>query len=833
MVCMKMKKIKWKAALSVLLAAVMCFPPAANLQAANCTGEVGGYSATKISHPNKPVQTADGIVDYVGDGVVSGSDQGQGDRGQNYSWAAIEYGDYMYVATCYNAMGNTLTLMDSVLGNNFDPEEMTALLNVMYNGAFYTGEEDGGNPGGILIKVNVNTGEVTLLMSKATTGEQCLLRNACEYQGKLYFCGSVNSLPSIYQLDPETDEHTLVYQGMTMQDYYQGYLAGICTGIRGLCEFNGQLIVSCVTKEGPLILSSTHPWDGQEAFTQIASQEDLFNYPAYHYEDSIYGGSIWEMVDFNGSLYVSICTGTPDNMPDENTMQSFALVRGDQDESGAWTWTSVIGDQENDNAKYTFGIDPDRTRAGAGVLQVYGDYLYIGEYNDEEIALENVLFDIDFDFVNENLRQSVGLYRMDKNEDIELIVGDPTEMFPEGGISGLGSGFGRHENQYIWRMTEYDGKLFVGTFDTSSLLEPVGQFFNGDMENMTQEEWEQLIEFIRALLELQQHTGEIGPQSVAGVEEGDFEAARMKRLNDLYEEYTDAELAVLLMDAAEQAPDESEPVSISLEELLDIIEGVLTCGSYMSTATRGFDLYVTEDGVNFETITVDGFGDPYNHGLRVYAKTDAGLCIGTANPFYGTQLWKIEENNCPSAQFTDIDPDSWYHESVDYCIENGLMNGTSETTFSPDETMTRGQLVTILWRLEGSPEPSGPSPFTDLYQDWYMKAVAWAAENGVVQGISATEFNPEGAINRQDLAVILYRYTENVLMGDVSDRADLTGFPDYDQVADYAQDALAWANAAGLIQGAQEDDTILLYPQRSATRAEAAAVMMRFCENVK
>ena len=87
-------------------------------------------------------------------------------------------------------------------------------------------------------------------MSKATTGENCLFRNACEYEGKLYFCGSVNSLPCIYQVDPETDVCKLVYQGMTRQDYIEGYLAGICTGIRGLCEFNGQLIVSCVTKRG-------------------------------------------------------------------------------------------------------------------------------------------------------------------------------------------------------------------------------------------------------------------------------------------------------------------------------------------------------------------------------------------------------------------------------------------------------------------------------------------------------------------------------------------------------------------------------------------------------
>ena len=90
------------------------------------------------------------------------------------------------------------------MGQHFDPETMTAVLNVLYNGAFYTGEEDGGSAGGVLVKVNVVTGEVKLLMSKATTGENCLFRNACEYEGKLYFCGSVNSLPCIYQVDPET-----------------------------------------------------------------------------------------------------------------------------------------------------------------------------------------------------------------------------------------------------------------------------------------------------------------------------------------------------------------------------------------------------------------------------------------------------------------------------------------------------------------------------------------------------------------------------------------------------------------------------------------------------
>lgn len=908
----------WKPVLCLLLVLAICCSVTVGVAAATYTDSSGTYQHTKISHEETPVKSVDGIVDYIGDGVVSAADEGQGDRGQSYSWAAIAHGDDVYVSTCYNAMGNTLTLMDSALGQHFDPETMTAVLNVLYNGAFYTGEEDGGSAGGVLVKVNVVTGEVKLLMSKATTGENCLFRNACEYEGKLYFCGSVNSLPCIYQVDPETDVCKLVYQGMTRQDYIEGYLAGICTGIRGLCEFNGQLIVSCVTKEGPQILSSTHPWDGQEAFTQIAGQEDLFGYPAFHYEDSIYGGSIWEMVNFNESLYVSICTGTPENMPDENTMQSFALVRGDQDESGMWSWTAVIGDPWEDGAKYTFGIDPSRTRAGAGVLMVYGDYLYIGEYNDEEIALESVLFDIDFDFVNENLRQSVSLYRMDKDENIELVVGDPTPMFPEGGISGIGSGFGHRENQYIWRMTEYDGKLYVGTFDTSSLLEPIGQFSNGDINNMTREEWESLLAFIRTLLKLQQKEQGDGTNASSANQED----PRMERLTQLFDAYTNAQLADCLTGDG-TSPYGLEPAALSVQELLDTAKGILTCAYYLKDSVRGFDCYVTEDGEHFETITTDGLGDPYNHGLRVFAETDRGLCIGTANPFYGTQLWRMNEvstgvvsftsnleidfdwqvtqyhvtaapntrvfdftmtpassrnvilvngtpiegyhgevplalgqntvtvtnqsadgekhitytfqitvppcdggSSCPCAKFVDVDTSRWYHEGLDYVVEYEIMNGITENRFAPNENITRGMVMTILYRMASSPEVTGGSPYTDVAENRYFsQAVAWAAEQGIATGYPDGTFRPNQPVTRQELVTFYWRYA-NLAGCDmtISQGASLAEYRDGDSVKPYAKEAMLWAVDTGLIRGV---DANTLAPNGTASRAMAATMLYR------
>ncbi len=654
-----MKKRKFTRILSMVLALSMLFSVTSSASGKTVTYRSGEYSLTKLSHPTKGSGEIDGIVDYTGNGTVSASDNGQGDRGQNYAWASVPYGDYVYVSTNYNSLGLTLNFMDSVLGNDFDPAEMNATLDVMFNGDFYTGEPDGGNTGGLLTKINTKTNEVTVLMGSSVDGNSVQLRNACVFKDKLYFCGSVNGLPKIVEVDPKTDKCTIVYEGINAKDYYAAYLEGICTGIRGLCAFGDYLVVSMVTLDGAQLLISSNPSAGQGAFKLIANQQELFDYPAYHFPDSIYGGSIWEIEEFNGSLYVSICTGTPQNKPDENTMQSFAIVRGDMGKTYTdWTWTPVIGDKA-DGAKYTFGIDPERTRAGAGVMYVYNGYLYIGEYNDEEIPLENILFKANFDFMNANLEQSVSLYRMDKNENIELVMGDATKMFPNGSLSGLGSGFGRNENQYIWRMSEYNGKLYVGTFDTSSLLEPIGQFANGNLLSMTPAEWASLIGYIKTLLSI---SG--GKETALSVSDSES----VETLEYLFKSYSIEELAEMASNlASDKASRQSD---IALISLLETVEGLLECAGYMKDATRGFDLYVSEDGVNFKAITVDGFGDPYNHGLRTFSPTESGLMIGTANPFYACQVWMLTDGN-------EVDNDNSFSE-----IFSGVFGGVLEWFFS-------------------------------------------------------------------------------------------------------------------------------------------------------
>lgn len=190
------------------------------------------------------------------------------------------------------------------------------------------------------------------------------------------------------------------------------------------------------------------------------------------------------------------------------------------------------------------------------------------------------------------------------------------------------------------------------------------------------------------------------------------------------------------------------------------------------------------------------------------------------------------EGETVKADFADVAADAWYADAVQYVYENGMMSGTSETTFSPDLTTTRGMIVTILYRLEGSPDLSNENlgyPYADVDANaYYADAVYWARQNGIVSGMSAEQFAPNNAITREQMAAILYRYAQ--FKGyDVSAKADLSVYTDAAQVSTYATDAMAWANGAQLITGTSQ---ATLTPAGNATRAQVATILMRFCENI-
>lgn len=182
--------------------------------------------------------------------------------------------------------------------------------------------------------------------------------------------------------------------------------------------------------------------------------------------------------------------------------------------------------------------------------------------------------------------------------------------------------------------------------------------------------------------------------------------------------------------------------------------------------------------------------------------------------------------------FADVPAGSWYYGAAAYAYNNGLFAGTTATTFAPDMTMTRAMLVSVLWRLAGEPAPKGANTFDDVPDGaWYTDAVTWAAENGVVAGIGNGCFDPSGAVTREQTAVILFNYAQSKGY-DVSARADLSAFPDAGSVSGWAQEALAWANASGLISGAVRGTQTILDPQGSASRAQVAMILMGYVEHV-
>lgn len=241
-------------------------------------------------------------------------------------------------------------------------------------------------------------------------------------------------------------------------------------------------------------------------------------------------------------------------------------------------------------------------------------------------------------------------------------------------------------------------------------------------------------------------------------------------------------------------------------------------GGKVTVSSNGTVTITPDKGYQIAKITVNG--------KEVAIPADGKLTGLTKNDKVVVTFAKITDGS--STLFADVADDAWYADAVRYVFEKGMMNGTSSTTFSPNETTTRAMIVTMLHRLENEPTASAAG-FTDVASNtYYANAVAWAAANGVVTGVSETSFAPNDAITREQLAAILYRYAE--LKGyNVSASGSLSGYTDASQISSYATTAMQWANSTGLITG---KTSTTLSPKGNATRAEVATILMRFCENI-
>lgn len=741
-----------------------------------------GMTFEKVSHADQGLSWADGVVDYTGDGTIAPyttglSTTGNGDRGQSYSYAAASSGDWVYIGTMYGGLGVQAILNRDMTSLGLTSKQATALIQTMYAGNMYLGEPDGKSAGGMLFKFNVKTGKTKILMSKSTgidggKGVIPTFRSAFKMNGKLYFEGMVmdtnnkdltqqeiqtamayqNGFPCIYEVDPaNNDKLTKVYDSVDVDGFRSLVKGNVFTSTRAIGSFGNTLIAGDLkpTADGKgkaLLVASKTPSD-PNSYKVIADMASFDNLPAIHRQDVNGGGGIYQVQEFNGKLYVVVCTGDTSTLNEETgTMRSFAIYvgenKGDSTNKADWTWRPLVGDTAK-GAKYYYGLDKSRVSAGACTLQVYGDHLYIGDYNDVSSALQGFVTKSNFVTQATNLEQSVNLYRMDKNENVEMLVGDKNDTFPKGGSTGLGSGYDNHMNQYTWQTTVHEGKMYLSTMNTTTLLEPIAQFTNGDILNMNEKDWNNTVHYLRVFLRLLWGMGPTDPASAIATQSNDQNAkvtTQTMPSTDNPEALVDWARIQAGKDASAAQPQTTDaksvssakPISLTAAQTKELVDGIkdgsIVPGSlaasgssdeasqlfdinneldnlgsqlsdkgsadfannygevtdaffsiadiipdkfkglyemlvkltskanlkayakslpYLAKSKRGFNLFEITDrsaaneGVTVGTVTDNGFGDPFNHGLRIFCDTDDYMVVGTANPFYGTQLWRV------------------------------------------------------------------------------------------------------------------------------------------------------------------------------------------------
>ncbi len=188
---------------------------------------------------------------------------------------------------------------------------------------------------------------------------------------------------------------------------------------------------------------------------------------------------------------------------------------------------------------------------------------------------------------------------------------------------------------------------------------------------------------------------------------------------------------------------------------------------------------------------------------------------------------ELPDHDCPSVKYTDLNLKAWYHDGVDFVLNNGYMNGVSSDIFRPDGTLNRAMVATVLYRIAGEPAVEGTSNFSDVEAGtWYTNAVIWAQANGIVTGYTDNTFKPTKEITRQEMAVMLARYAK--LLGMEITGGDLSTYPDAKDVPSWAEESMAWCVAKGLINGVQSGGVSSLKPGNNATRAQFATIIMRY-----
>ena len=617
--------------------------------------DMGAYQAAKISNPDR------------GSGEIDGFLTG-GDRMNSYPWSMGQTEDYIFIG------GNRNILLGAAMADAETFSKFTPLLDLLGQGELPP--LDFSDRAARLFMLDKKTGELKLAYTSEWENGQPLdtgYRSANATftpQGsdsESYFFGSTgNSCTRILRIDKGFDPE----KGDKPQEVLR--IGGRST-IRAMTVHADELVFGVSTPDrGPVVYASPDP-NGSADWTQIASAADFNDYGGTDYVFAY--GFINDIISFNGCIYVAIS-----NSQAVQSDSGFMIYKATQVGAGqpganeaGWKWEAIVADGLGSYNKGMGNMINIMATFCKYTAEDGKEYVYVGTASDPFTAIFDML-NGKFDMMYNVLQNPIELYRFDQNDNWELVLGTPdkNQYFNER-LGNLEAGFDNDAEknlsceQYVWALKEYNGKLFLGTFDAATLLKYVTIGVDNEKLNAVfkLDEAEQDEAVASVLNTLNKRLTDAGKKELSKTQAYLIKTAILATINFLADKdiaQISNNLQSVMVTAGKKfdrvldlmsklLPDQDARSLIEASPLGDLYKFVSIC-NVVAADERGAGLYATSDGANFDIINLNGFNDEYNWGIRNFIPTDEGLYVGMANPFYGGQLWLLTENDVPAQEET-------------------------------------------------------------------------------------------------------------------------------------------------------------------------------------
>lgn len=653
---MKIKSLL-KKGLAITLCGTMAFS-AAIFSVSARTIELDGATVEKISNSETGQREIDGLVEG-------------GDRETSYAWCMASRGDYVYIGTNKNILGMASgSIINGLIAQGMSEELVTTAINAITNGEF---PEVTTTEGGQILRCDVNTGEIKVIY---TLPNYVAFRMAIEYNGNVYF-GSYASVAGLSNDILRIDENDNIETVFTS---YEG------TSFRAACVHNDELYFGGVDASEVLdpgyekckklaILCKDNEDDS--VWNRVADYKDFGDYASNAALSSSAASPVWDICSYNGYIIASI--------PNSGGMIMFKghpAQNGETANQYGWYWEEIVGSKNGIN---NIGLNEDNpegyTGAAAGMASmvgtpfVFNDKLYVMDFDNTITAEIYAMMGLASIISGKDTKLSTYLrpmYTTLTHPQSLWCLDDETGKFEKN--DSFGSLMEGNCNEYVWRNAVYDGELYISTMDSAVLYNYITKLTNGSIANMTPDELQDQIDYLEAFIKV------IVKEKVSSTIEQKLTEA-LTQLKDILKELiglpVDCEKVQAFVDKYSDTMANIKNIiygttletnNTTVKDIIDKMKEIyadidwegLEMYAYISSTvaqdTWGFDLLKSSDGENFEVVTDNGFGDKYNYGGRSLLATDSGLYIGTANPFYGAQLWKLT-NNEPEYEIGDVNQD--------------------------------------------------------------------------------------------------------------------------------------------------------------------------------